>query len=94
MILFCDPKKGKRKFTEFIILNKEEEEEEEKYKHEASSMVSSAQNVDRQNGHVLVENQQTRLEPDNEATSKSKVYRAHICLRSYKEGESSSAKLW
>jgi hypothetical protein len=37
----------------------------------------SAQNGDR-NGHVLVENQQTRLNADNEAheaTSKSKVYR-------------------
>jgi hypothetical protein len=47
-------------------------------------MVTS-QNGDHRNGHVLVENQQTRLEADNEAheaTSKSKSYRAHICLLS------------
>lgn len=57
-------------------------------------MVSSpAQNGDHRNGHVLVENQQTRLNPDNEthetneATSKSKVYRAHFEFSSscYKE---------
>lgn len=41
----------------------------------------SAQNGDHLNGHVLVESQQTRLDPDNEtheATSKSKVYRIHF----------------
>lgn len=40
----------------------------------------SAQNGDR-NGHVLVENQQTRLNDDNEtpeATSKSRVYRTIV----------------
>lgn len=43
-------------------------------------MVSS-RNGDHRNGHVLVENQQTRLEADSEAseaTSKSKVYRTHF----------------
>lgn len=42
----------------------------------------TAQNGDRHsNGHVLVENQQTRLEPDSEVhetTSKSKVYRGRF----------------
>ena len=46
-----------------------------------------AQNGDRHsNGHVLVENQQTRLEPDSdmhEATSKSKVYRRHFLFLLY-----------
>lgn len=45
-------------------------------------MVSS-QNGDHRNGHVLAENQQTRLDADNgahEPPSKSKVYRTHICL--------------
>jgi hypothetical protein len=46
----------------------------------------SAQNGDHRNGHVLVENQQTRLNPDNEtheATSKSKDYRINILLYVY-----------
>lgn len=55
----------------------------------------SAQNGDHQNGHVLVENQQTRLNPDNEthevfeAARKSKVYRAHFDFSSscYKEDD-------
>lgn len=47
-----------------------------------TSMVSSAQNGDHRNGHVLVPNQPTRLEPDNEATaSKSKIIAKLICLR-------------
>jgi hypothetical protein len=60
-----------------VIVNKKLPDKPRETVQKFALIMVSAQNGD-QNGHVLVENQQTRLNADNEtpeATSKSKVYR-------------------
>lgn len=79
------PSGGERDFISILISVKEETLE-----HEEQTMVAS-QNGEHRNGHVLVENQQTRLNADSEVpeeTSKSKVYRDRFLSRArfdYKE---------